>query len=105
MPSLTDGFGRRFRYLRLSVTEVCNYRCTYCLPDGYRKSGPASFLDVAEIRRLCEAFAGLGVGKVDAPHADGIETQFVRPLSDPRNKALAIHERPDHPIRCDISPF
>ena len=64
MPSLTDGFGRRFHYLRLSVTEVCNYRCTYCLPDGYRKSGPASFLDVAEIRRLCEAFAGLGVGKV-----------------------------------------
>lgn len=64
MTRLIDGFGRRFRYLRLSVTEVCNFHCTYCLPDGYRKTGPASFLTVGEISRLIEVFAGLGVGKV-----------------------------------------
>ena len=29
---LTDQFNRRFTYLRLSITEVCNYRCEYCLP-------------------------------------------------------------------------
>jgi molybdenum cofactor biosynthesis protein A, bacterial len=61
---LTDGFGRRFRYLRLSVTEVCNFRCTYCLPDGWRRSGPLSFLSPDEIERLVGAFADLGVGKV-----------------------------------------
>ena len=60
----TDGFGRRFRYLRLSVTEVCNFRCTYCLPDGWRKTGPLSFLEVDEIGRLVRAFAGLGLSKV-----------------------------------------
>lgn len=64
MTRLIDGFGRRFRYLRLSVTEVCNFHCTYCLPDGYRKTGPTSFLTVGEISRLIEVFAGLGVGKV-----------------------------------------
>jgi cyclic pyranopterin phosphate synthase len=36
---LTDGHGRRFYYLRLSVTEVCNFRCAYCLPDGFHKTG------------------------------------------------------------------
>ncbi|HEY9216487.1 MAG TPA: GTP 3',8-cyclase MoaA [Phenylobacterium sp.] len=59
-----DAFGRRFRYLRLSVTEVCNFRCTYCLPRGYRKEGQPSFLTTSEIQRLVSAFAGLGVGKV-----------------------------------------
>lgn len=59
-----DGFGRRFRYLRLSVTEVCNFRCTYCLPDGWKKSGPLAFLDVDEIGRLVGAFAELGLSKV-----------------------------------------
>ena len=57
-------FGQRFRYLRLSVTEVCNFRCTYCLPEGYRKSETVNFLSVDEAARLVSAFAGLGVGKV-----------------------------------------
>ena len=61
---LTDGFGRRFRYLRLSVTEVCNFRCTYCLPDGWKKTGPLSFLTPEEIGRLVGAFSDLGLAKV-----------------------------------------
>ncbi len=61
---LTDGFGRRFRYLRLSVTEVCNFRCTYCLPDGWKRQGPLSFLTPDEIERLVHGFARLGLAKV-----------------------------------------
>lgn len=64
MTRLIDGLGRRFQYLRLSITEVCNFRCTYCLPDGYRKTRPASFLTVPEIGRLADVFARLGVGKI-----------------------------------------
>lgn len=60
----TDAFGRKFRYLRLSVTEICNFRCTYCLPDGYRKSGSPNFLSADEVERLIRAFAGLGVNKI-----------------------------------------
>ena len=33
---LTDGFARRLTYLRLSITDFCNFRCEYCLPDGYQ---------------------------------------------------------------------
>ncbi|EGD59506.1 molybdenum cofactor biosynthesis protein A [Novosphingobium nitrogenifigens DSM 19370] len=62
---LTDGFGRRFEYLRLSLTDVCNFRCSYCLPDGYRKAkGLSGDLSLAEIRRLLTAFATLGLWKV-----------------------------------------
>ncbi|HEX6858639.1 MAG TPA: GTP 3',8-cyclase MoaA [Caulobacteraceae bacterium] len=64
MGRLVDGFGRRFHYLRVSVTEVCNFRCTYCLPDGFRKSGPLSFMTPAEVGRLTAAFADLGVSKI-----------------------------------------
>ncbi|MGY3903217.1 GTP 3',8-cyclase MoaA [Aeromonas lusitana] len=64
MSPLEDGFSRRFYYLRLSVTDVCNFRCTYCLPDGYRPDGRKSFLSQEEIRRVVAGFAAMGTRKV-----------------------------------------
>lgn len=61
---LSDRFGRSFPYIRLSVTDVCNFRCTYCLPQGYKPSGCENFLSVEEIRRMAAALAGLGVWKI-----------------------------------------
>lgn len=63
---LTDAFARKFYYLRLSITDVCNFRCTYCLPDGYKPGGVTNngFLTVDEIRRVTRAFASLGTEKV-----------------------------------------
>jgi len=63
LTTLQDGFGRRFAYLRLSVTDVCNFRCEYCLPDGYQGK-PTGFMSVDEIRRLVTGFAELGTTKV-----------------------------------------
>ncbi|NAW56780.1 GTP 3',8-cyclase MoaA [Vibrio sp. V38_P2S17PM301] len=61
-----DKFHRKFYYLRLSVTDVCNFKCTYCLPDGYKPSGRknSSFLTLPEIRRVVKAFADCGTSKV-----------------------------------------
>ncbi|EOB3676319.1 GTP 3',8-cyclase MoaA [Vibrio vulnificus] len=61
-----DRFHRKFYYLRLSVTDVCNFKCTYCLPDGYQPSGQknSSFLNLSEIRRVVKAFADCGTSKV-----------------------------------------
>ena len=62
---LSDALGRRFEYLRLSLTDMCNFRCTYCLPDGYRKAkGAPSNLPPEEIVRLVRAFATLGLWKI-----------------------------------------
>ncbi|MBK8973539.1 MAG: GTP 3',8-cyclase MoaA [Hahellaceae bacterium] len=63
--SLKDAMGRRFRYLRLSVTDRCNYRCNYCLPNGYQgddTAEPAMTLD--EIETLVSAFAAMGTRKI-----------------------------------------
>lgn len=65
MFELVDSHLRKFVYLRLSVTDRCNFRCIYCLPNGYQKSQTAeSELSVEEIRRLVGGFARLGVWKV-----------------------------------------
>ncbi|WP_318469441.1 GTP 3',8-cyclase MoaA [Photobacterium leiognathi] len=63
---LEDSFHRKFYYLRLSVTDVCNFKCTYCLPDGYHpteKKKP-SFLSLDEIYRVASAFAECGTNKI-----------------------------------------
>jgi cyclic pyranopterin phosphate synthase len=64
MQTLVDGFGRAFPYLRLSLTEACNYRCSYCLPDGYQADGRPKFLALDEIERLVRGFAALGMSKL-----------------------------------------
>ncbi len=63
-PALVDGFGRRFSYLRFSITEVCNFRCDYCLPDGFKKTADTDFVTPGEVERITRAFAALGVSKV-----------------------------------------
>ncbi len=60
---LRDAFGRDLHYLRLSVTDRCNFRCVYCLPDGCTSAGSAP-LSRVEIGRLVRGFAGLGFWKV-----------------------------------------
>jgi len=63
--ALTDPFGRRIEYLRLSVTDRCDLRCFYCLPKGYRDfEEPEHWLDFDEVERVVAAFARLGVHRV-----------------------------------------
>jgi len=66
VPQFTDAWARSFYYLRLSITDVCNFRCTYCLPDGYKPGGTTNngFLSVDEVRRVTRAFSELGTEKV-----------------------------------------
>nr|WP_297348429.1 GTP 3',8-cyclase MoaA [uncultured Glaciecola sp.] len=61
---LEDKFGRRFHYLRLSITDVCNFSCEYCLPNGYQCDTPRDFLKLDEIRKIAKAFANLGTSKI-----------------------------------------
>lgn len=62
---LTDPFNRRIEYLRLSVTDRCDLRCTYCLPEGFKDfEEPAHWLSFDEIERVVAAFTRLGVARV-----------------------------------------
>ncbi|TKB51068.1 GTP 3',8-cyclase MoaA [Ferrimonas sediminicola] len=64
MTELHDRFGREFHYLRLSITDACNFKCQYCLPDGYRPDGKPRFMTLDEIRRVITAFAQVGTRKI-----------------------------------------
>ena len=66
MRELQDTFGRKFPYIRLSITDVCNFRCSYCLPQGYKKNpgDMRSFMSADEISRLVKALSELGVTKI-----------------------------------------
>lgn len=65
MPQLTDPFGRRISYLRLSVTDRCDFRCFYCLPKGFKDfTQPDTWLTPPEIERVVRAFSDLGVSRV-----------------------------------------
>lgn len=61
---LVDNFNRKFEYLRLSITDECNFKCNYCLPDGYQRTRKKQFLSESEIKNLVSAFAELGTKKV-----------------------------------------
>jgi cyclic pyranopterin phosphate synthase len=65
MPKLIDKFGREITYLRLSVTEHCNYRCFYCRDDEHVPNCKREdILSYEDIERIVQIFAELGVTKV-----------------------------------------
>ncbi len=62
---LKDSFGRHIEYVRLSVTDKCNMRCFYCMPEGFKGfEAPQDWLTFDEIERVIGAFVELGVSRV-----------------------------------------
>lgn len=61
---LIDSFGRVHNNLRISVTDRCNIRCTYCMPESVQFLPRKDLLSFEEIERLVRVAAGLGVDKI-----------------------------------------
>ncbi len=62
---MTDRYGREIEYLRLSVTDLCNYRCIYCMgPQGVPKRAHGDICSLEELEELAGAAVGLGVKKI-----------------------------------------
>lgn len=65
MNPLVDRFGRTIEYLRLSVTDRCDLRCAYCIPEGFKDfEEPEHWLNFDELERLLGLFASLGMKRV-----------------------------------------
>ena len=60
---LTDRFGRTIKYMRISVTDRCNLRCRYCMPDGIRCVSMQEILSYEEIAFVCARAAELGIDR------------------------------------------
>lgn len=88
MTPLADRYGRRFPYVRLSIIPACNFRCSYCLPNGYQaEPGVAGPLSLAEIARLLRGFAELGMHKL---RITGGEPSVRRDLTEVLRTAAAV---------------
>ena len=61
---MIDGYGRTIEYMRISITDRCNLRCRYCMPDGVELVPMSDILSFEEIEEICRAAAGLGIKKI-----------------------------------------
>ena len=62
---MIDGYGRKINYLRLSVTDRCNLRCRYCMPEeGVEKLNHNDILSLEEIDEMVSSFVSLGIDKI-----------------------------------------
>jgi cyclic pyranopterin phosphate synthase len=90
---LQDPFGRRIEYLRLSVTDRCDLRCSYCLPKGFKDfEEPAHWLTFDEIERLVGAFARLGVGRVRLTGGEPLLRYNLPDLAARLSRLPGIHD-------------
>jgi len=64
MPGMIDPFGRTISYLRVSVTDRCDFRCVYCMAEDMTFLPKAEILSLEELDRLCSAFVRQGVRKL-----------------------------------------
>jgi cyclic pyranopterin phosphate synthase len=84
--ALVDSFGRRINYLRLSVTDRCNFRCRYCMPEKRTpEREPRGILGYEDLFRVARAAVSLGVEKIrvtggEPLHRDGI-VRFLEELA------------------------
>lgn len=62
--SLVDLYGRTISYVRVSVTDRCDFRCTYCMPEDAKFKPRDELLTIVELDRLCSAFVRRGVRKL-----------------------------------------
>ena len=61
---MKDHYGRTIEYMRVSITDRCNLRCKYCMPDGCDKVSMSQILTYEEIVRICRAASDLGIKKI-----------------------------------------
>ena len=87
---MQDGFTREINYLRISVTDLCNLRCRYCMPEtGVEKYPHEQILSAEEIGEIAECCAGLGIRKI---RLTGGEPLVRRGIIDICRKIAAIPE-------------
>lgn len=74
-PPLIDNFGRKINYVRLSLTDKCNLRCLYCMPENMRFMPTDRLLSFQEMERLMRLLAEMGITKVRLTGGE----PFIRP--------------------------
>ena len=96
-PPLVDPFGRAIRYLRVSVTDRCDFRCVYCMAEDMTFLPKRDLLTLEELDRLCSAFICRGTKKLRLTGGEPLMRRDVMTLFRQLSRHLrsgALEERP-----------
>ncbi len=94
-PTLLDPFGRAITYLRVSVTDRCDFRCVYCMTEQMRFLPKRDLLTLEELDRLCTAFVERGTRKLRITGGEPLVRRDVMQLFGKLSRHLAsgaLHE-------------
>lgn len=89
--NLVDPFGRAISYLRLSVTDRCNLRCTYCMAEKMTFLPKAQVLTLEETATIARAFVELGVGKIRLTGGEPLVRRGIVGLVESLNQLPGLH--------------
>ena len=94
---LIDRFGRAITYLRVSVTDRCDFRCVYCMAEDMTFLPKKDVLSLEELDRLCSAFVARGVRKLRLTGGEPLVRRNVMSLV----RSLSRHLKSRRPRRAD----
>lgn len=90
---MKDNFGREINYMRISITDRCNLRCTYCMPEeGIENIGHEQILSFEEIERVVKAAASLGIKKFRITGGEPLARKGVVQLVEKLTKIEGVEE-------------
>ena len=87
-PDLIDPFGRHVSYLRVSVTDRCDFRCTYCMSENMTFLPKKDLLSLEELDRLCSAFIEQGVRKIRLTGGEPLVRKGIMSLVEAMSRHL-----------------
>ena len=94
---MIDQYGRTIDYLRLSVTDLCNYRCQYCMPaDGVEKRPHGAVLSVEECGEIARAAVKLGVRKIRITGGEPLVRRGILDICRTLRAIPELKELPHH---------
>ena len=88
-PQLVDPFPRAITYLRVSVTDRCDFRCVYCMSEHMTFLPKSDFLSLEELDRLCSAFVEKGVNKLRLTGGEPLVRRGIMTLVSSLSRHLA----------------
>src|SRR5438309_4426258 len=86
---MIDPFGRAISYLRVSVTDRCDFRCVYCMAENMTFLPKADLLSLEELDRLCTAFIAKGVRKLRLTGGEPLVRRGIMTLVGSLSRHLA----------------
>jgi GTP 3',8-cyclase len=86
---MEDGFGRRIDYLRISVTDRCNFRCHYCMPEHQQFLPRTELLDYTELALIADRFVSHGIRKIRLTGGEPLVRRDISILLEQLGKLVA----------------